>query len=318
MLEESVRFKSDPAWGEGCRLALSLGVWTAEFVDLINSRVIHQEENDDEECGRSVSLNGIVSTFVTPDNATRMAIKNLYSATTAKQLPDGEYPVRVVANFKQKLRGLSRSDIHMVMRLPDNKFGRMAPFLDLVLGMPVQITQNVRAEKMVANGTLGTLERIIFQPGTSFRLVRDDSFGVVVKIPSVPPQVVIVRIPRGPMAKAVNGSIDSDLFPLFYDCEPYKPCDISLPLSPNGEPRSLLVKIAQFPMVCAVGSTIYKDQGETLNAMVVTEWRSQTAIANKKEQPYLLVSRVTSRHAFATLEPITPDIVAWARPVRRQ
>jgi hypothetical protein len=34
--------------------------------------------------------------------------------------------------------------------------------------------------------------------------------------------------------------------------------------------------------VCAVGSTIYKVQGEVLNAMVVTEWCSQTATANKK------------------------------------
>jgi hypothetical protein len=66
--------------------------------------------------------------------------------------------------------------------------------------------------------------------------------------------------------------------------------------------------------VCAVGSTVYKVQSETLKAMVVTEWRSKMAIANKREQPYLLVSRVTSRRAFATLEPITPEIVAWAHP----
>ncbi|ETK88787.1 hypothetical protein L915_07006 [Phytophthora nicotianae] len=281
------------------------------FTYPLTGRVIRQDGD-----GKSVgfTLNGNLPTFVTPDNFTRQAINNLFVKETAYRLPKGQYPVRVVANFKGKLNGLSRSDIEIVMSLPDNKFGRMAPYLDLVPGMPIQITQNVRAEKLAANGTLGTLEKIIYQPGTAFRLVCDGVSGVIVKIPHPPPEAIIVRIPRGPLAKSIASDIDSDLFPLFYTSEPYKPCDLSLPLSPSGEPRKLSVKIGQFPLVCPVGSTIYKVQGETLEAMVVTEWRSQIAITNKKEQPYLLVSRVTSRNAFATLEPITPEIVAWAHP----
>jgi hypothetical protein len=61
----------------------------------------------------------------------------------------------------------------MVMGLPDSSLGRLAPYLDLIIGMPIQVSQNVRAEKMVANGTLDRLEAIIYHPGTTFRLVHD-------------------------------------------------------------------------------------------------------------------------------------------------
>lgn len=41
-----------------------------------------------------------LGTFVTPDNTTRVSINSLFISTAAKLLPEGEYPVRVVANFK--------------------------------------------------------------------------------------------------------------------------------------------------------------------------------------------------------------------------
>lgn len=43
----------------------------------------------------------------------------------------GEYPVCVVANFKGKLVMFEASEEKMVMALPDTKFGRMAPYLNL-------------------------------------------------------------------------------------------------------------------------------------------------------------------------------------------
>jgi hypothetical protein len=66
--------------------------------------------------------------------------------------------------------------------------------------------------------------------------------------------------------------------------------------------------------VCAVSSTVYKVQVETLNSMVVTEWQSKNAFANKTEQPYLLVSRVTAREGFTSLQELTENVIAWAHP----
>ncbi|KAG6960306.1 hypothetical protein JG687_00008293 [Phytophthora cactorum] len=47
----------------------------------------------------------------------------------------------------------------------------MAPYLDLIVGMPIQ-------------------------PNTKFRLVHDSNANISVKLPSVPPPAVIVRLPR--------------------------------------------------------------------------------------------------------------------------
>jgi hypothetical protein len=304
ILDESVRFRADPEWGRGCCFARQ-GVWLPEFVRLINSRVIT----------RSQSLESILSTpsIITPDNSTRLAINNLFISTAAKMMKEGEHPVRVVANFKGKLARLGASEIRTIMALPDTKFGRMAPYLDLIVGMPIQITQNVRAGKSVANGTLGVLEAIIYHPETTFCIVHDSIADMNVKVPSLPPRALIVRIHRGSAAAAMPGC-DSDLFPLFPDARSFSQSDIRLAPSGSGMPRSLSVRIEQFPLVCAISSTVYKVQGETLDNMIVAEWRSESRLANKREQPYLLVSRVTSRNAFRTLCPLTEDIIKWAHP----
>jgi hypothetical protein len=307
ILKESVRFLKDPEWGRGCQQA-RLGVWTPEFVGLINSRLL-----SDDLLSESITDESF-GTFVTPDNSTRVSINGLFVSTSAKLLPEGDYPVRVVANFKGKLSALRRSEVRTIMSLPDTKFGRMAPYLDLIIGMPIQVTQNIRAAKHVANGTLGRLEAIVYHPETAFRLIYDSVAGITVKVPSPQPPAVMVRIDRGPCATSMVGCTDGDIFPLFFDSQAYSACNIALAGIVNGVPRSLSVRIQQFPLVCAVSSTVYKVQGETLNGMVVTEWKSGSAVANKKEQPYLLDSRVTSRTAFATLTPLTTAIIDWAHP----
>ncbi|KAJ8556699.1 hypothetical protein ON010_g9267 [Phytophthora cinnamomi] len=280
------------------------------FINLINSRVM----STDIVLDAAIAGDRTFGTFVTPDNATRISINNLFISTAARALPTDEYPVRVVANFKGKLAALRRSEVRKIMTLPDTKFGRMAPYLDLIVGMPIQITQNIRAAKLVANGTLGRLDSILYYPGTTFRLVHDKEANMTVKVPDRPPPAVLVRIDRGPTAHSLLGCDDADVFPLFFDTQSYNACNISLPGTANGLPRALSVRIQQFPLVCAVSSTIYKVQGETLDGMVVTGWRSACARTNKREQSYLLVSRVTSRSAFVALSPLTDDIIRWARP----
>jgi hypothetical protein len=309
MLEEPVRFRADPEWDQGCHFARK-GIWLPSFVKLINSRVISQSDSLQKE----FSSAGSIASFITPDNSTRLAINNLYISSAAKLMNAGDYPVRVVANFKGKLEKLGASEVKIVMTLPDTKFGRMAPYLDLIAGMPIQVTQNVRPEKAAANGTLGVLETIVYHPDTEFCVVYDSVAGVTVQIPSHPPTALIVRIRRGATAASMPGCTDSDLFPLFYDARPYSTSDIRLAPSGSGMPRSLSIRIEQFPLVCGVSSTVYKVQGDTLDNMVVTEWRSENRIVNKREQPYLLVSRVTSRFAFRSFCPLTDEIVRWARP----
>ncbi|OWZ20364.1 hypothetical protein PHMEG_0005236 [Phytophthora megakarya] len=96
--------------------------------------------------------------FVLPDNATRTAINNGFVTAAAKRLPAGLYPCWVVENFKGALSGLSRRDVEYMMGLSDTRFAGMARSVDLVKGMPIQITQNVRPTKGAANGKLWFLE----------------------------------------------------------------------------------------------------------------------------------------------------------------
>jgi hypothetical protein len=310
VLEESVRFRHDPEWGEGCRLA-RLGQWTPAFVDLINSRVrvrrhVDQEQQHDQletpaPLERDATV-GAGAVFVTPENATRLAVNNAFVEETAAVLPIDLFPVRVLANFKSALNSLSRSDLRYILGLPDNRFGRMAPYLDLVNGMPIQITQNVATAKGAADGTLDSL-------------VRDGATNtVVLQLFSRPPDYAVLRLPHRPHASPIRPELDPELFPVLYATEAYKKMTITLPKAPNGSARSITVKPQQLPFVCAVGSTVYKVQGETLQSMVVMNWKSQQRIVNKPQQTYLLVSRVTSRHALIALIPFTNELAAWSKP----
>jgi hypothetical protein len=304
VLEESVRFRNDPEWGAGCAAA-RLGQWSQSFIDMINSRLV----------ASTTSGNWSAETvFVTPDNATRAAINHEFVIETAKRLAPGNYPIRLVANFKGTLSHLSRHDVEHVMRLPDTRFRRMAPFLDLIPGMPIQVTQNVRPTKGAANGTLGFLEHVEFHRDTRFRLIRDTNAGIVVQVPSKPPLYAIIRIDRGPHAVPIDHQTDPHLFPVFFDAQAYSKSSIPLPKSVTGEKRYLSVQLQQLPIASAVGSTIYKVQGETLQSMVVVDWKSPVALVNKPQQTYLLVSRVVFRYAFATIKPFTTQLAHWSRP----
>ena len=74
------------------------------------------------------------TTYVTPDNETRLAINNAFIAELAESLPNGHYPIRVVAKFNGGLNGKSAEDISKVMSLPDSRFHKLAPYIDIVPG----------------------------------------------------------------------------------------------------------------------------------------------------------------------------------------
>ncbi|KAE9346931.1 hypothetical protein PR003_g7197 [Phytophthora rubi] len=178
--------------------------------------------------------------------------------------------------------------------------------------MLVQVTQNVATAKGIANGTLGTLEYVHFPNGTHFRLVRDGASSAIAQLPSCAPDYAMLRAPR-PRATSIRAGLGRELFPVFFATEAYKKATITLPKASNGQPRAITVKPQQLPFVCAVGSTVYKVQGETLNTMVVMDWRSKQRVMNIPQQTYLLVSRVTSRNAFFALNPFTEKLAVWSK-----
>jgi hypothetical protein len=218
VLEESVSFRHDPEWEEGCRLA-RLGLWTPAFVALINCRVhvrchVDQEQQHDQletpaPLERDATV-GADAVFVTPENATCLAVNNAFVEETAAVLPSDVFPVRVLANFKGALNSLSSSELRYILGLPDNRFG---PYLDLINGMPIQITQNVATAKGAANGTLGSIVAVHFPDGTRFRLVRDGATNTVVLLPSPPPDYAYFVSRTDPTRRRSGPSSTPSCFP---------------------------------------------------------------------------------------------------------
>lgn len=244
----------------------------------------------------------------------RTAINAQFIQHVANNLPKNSFPVRILADFAGKLNGLSRQDIDMVMGLPDNKFGGLAPYLDLVLGMPVVITVNVRTQKQVTNGTTGVIHHIQFPPDTTFQLVRDSRTGVAVQLPNQRPLYALLKLDRGMHAPSISDGYCSELFPVFPDTEPFSYSNIFLTPAQNGHPRTLKCKIRQFPFVCCVGVTAYKLQGATLPSLAVPDWKPAAARANRPEQAYIYVSRVRTREGLHILKPFTRALADWSRP----
>ena len=202
------------------------------------------------------------------------------------------------------------------MGMPESSFGRLAPFLDLVPGMLVQVTQNVRPAKGVANGTMAVLDSVQFPHHTTFELMQDSTTGVQVYIPSKRPLFALLRIERGDDSTAMPGVGGvTSLFPVFPDVEPYNVPVVSLTPARGGKKRPISLKIKQFPFVSAVGLTVYKVQGETLQSMMIVNWKTgHRNGVDKREQAYLMLSRVVKRTGLLILEPFTAQLAAWSTP----
>ncbi|KAH9106593.1 hypothetical protein AeMF1_017846 [Aphanomyces euteiches] len=326
VLDENVRFAKDPEWGKLVSLARK-GVWTQDLVDILNSRIQPQGLILKDMKQKLVSTSDSsgtkrCTTYTTPDNRTRQAIINAYTAALSKKLPVNHYPIRIVANFNGLLNDLSSMDVSSIMSLPDTKLGNMAPFIDFIPGMPVVFTQNVNPQQGIANGTFGILHSVQFDDTTKFKLVQDSGSKLKVLIPSKPPEVVFVRVNRpkhfGSVPRdGLDVSLPPDVYPVFV----YKPpalTEVALTPGPGGTKRSIKLRLNQFPFVNAIASTVYKIQGETMESLVVADRKAKSSRYNKAvntcQQGYIAISRLTKRDGFSALQPLTDECIRYFRP----
>eukprot|EP00121_Abeoforma_whisleri_P013083 Awhi_evm2s12079 len=76
------------------------------------------------------------------------------------------------------------------------------------------------------------------------------------------------------------------------------------------------VKIKQFPITPSTACTIYKVQGVTSKRLVCLDWKSKYDVVNKRENGYLIVSRVTNRNDFLTIFPLTKHLCDSFQPTK--
>ena len=335
-LEENMRFLNDPEWGFELSKARR-GIWSKRLIDIINERLLvtNQAIELNSIDIQSHLIDTVVSlpdqnnpktmsqtVFATPSNASKQAINHIFTKAMSNSLPDDMLPIRVVADFWGQLDGLSDANKNYVMGLDESKFGRLAPFLDLVIGMSVMVTQNEEPLKGIANGTFGVLIDIQFPKDTLFRTVYDDILDFEVLVPSKLPTLAWISTNRGEGAFAPPVSGDdlllnrNDIFPI-YPCQPFRPAAPIKLLTKDENNQQMFIKnlkITQLPIIPCSASTAYKLQGETLNSEVIVDWKSEVSIINRRQQAYLMLSRCTTREALITLHLFTEGLAEWFVP----
>ena len=335
-LEENMRFLNDPEWGLELAKARR-GIWTARLIDIINERLLITNQTIELNSINIQSnlIETVVSlpdqsnqktmsqtVFATPSNASKQAINHIFTKAMSNTLPDNMLPIRVVADFWGQLDDLSNENKDYVMGLDESKFGRLAPFLDLVIGMSVMVTQNEEPLKGIANGTFGVLIDIQFPKDTLFRTVYDEILDFEVLVPSKLPTLAWISTNRGEGACAppVNGDDTllnrNDIFPIF-PRQPFRPAEPIKLLTKDTSNQQMFIKnlrITQLPIIPCSASTAYKLQGETLNSEVIVDWKSEVSIINRRQQAYLMLSRCTTREALIILHPFTKGLAEWFVP----
>jgi hypothetical protein len=201
-LDENNRFIKDPDWGKGCYFARK-GIWLQEFVERINQKFINQSN-----LSNTSEINSNCSTqFVTPDNNLRYHINQKFISFFSKSncsASNNNIPIRIAATFSFKFNKLghtnqylSKQDKRKIMSQRDDQLSRLAPFIDVIIGMPITITQNINTTYGICNGTFGKVLDIQFPTDTVFYKIRDAESSTYIYIPSKPPDVIIIFIEDG-------------------------------------------------------------------------------------------------------------------------
>jgi len=286
ILLQNYRQKDDPEWARYCNDA-RFGIWSDEFVNLINSRHISKIHELPPQFKHNK-----YTPIVTPLNSRRFQINLQYIRSVLKTSDYNKKIYRLVANISCKLGSLSDSDIPVILSLSDEKFDKLCPLLDIFIGMPVTVTQNVNKTEGVVNGSVFLVKSINFADDTTFSRIYDPYYEAFLEIPSITPESLLLFSP--------TDSREVLLFPI----NSTKWTKISISFD-----RFKEIKLKQFPCVSAIGSSVYKIQGDTLNSMIIDSWWSNTG-ADCPEQGYVYVSRVTSRYSLLILEELTKDVVS--------
>jgi len=176
--------------------------------------------------------------------------------------------------------------------------------------MPVMITQNQDCLCGIANGQLGKISKIQFEPGTTWKTVADESMGgILVNIPDRMPEVVFVKVDR---AETVPNSpqlldmrahygLEPGTVPIF----PYENdrCRIDL-----NKQRSMSAKVVQFPLVPAHSISIHKAQGQTLPRVIIGSFKSGNSFATFSAI-YVALSRAKTLDGLLLLEPFNDALI---------
>lgn len=135
--------------------------------------------------------------------------------------------------------------------------GRLAQRVELAVGMQVMVTLNLATEADLANGSRGTVERIVLDPREPPLPVHDTEEGVVRL--EYPPVMIVFR-PFHYEFAPIPG-FEPGLIPIF-------PFEVSFTVDTGVKSRTP-IKRRQYALVSAYAFTDHKSQGQTLDYAIV-------------------------------------------------
>lgn len=201
-----------------------------------------------------------------------------------------------------------------IRRLSDEDTERLPMRLYLQEGMPVMITQNQDCVCGIANGQLGTVSKVQFDPETSWVVKTDDSMGgIPVRIPDALPEVIFVKVdrvdtvPDSPQLQVMRQryALEPGTVPIF----PYESDSCTIEITKD---RSMRAKVKQFPLVPAFSISIHKSQGQTLPKVIVGSFRQGNSFATFNAI-YVALSRAKKLEGLLLLEPFEDDLISRLR-----
>jgi len=201
-----------------------------------------------------------------------------------------------------------------IRRLGDEDTERLPMRLYLQQGMPVMITHNQDCICGIANGQLGTISKIQFQPETKWTTMADESMGgILVKVPDRIPEVIFVKVnradtvPNSPQLQAMREQygLEPGTVPIF----PYQNDTCKIDLAKN---RTIRAKVTQFPLVPAHAISIHKAQGQTLPKVIIGSFKLANSFASFSAI-YVALSRAKTLDGLLLFEPFNDALIERLR-----
>jgi hypothetical protein len=166
--------------------------------------------------------------------------------------------------------------------------------------MPVRVKANQCIPKGVANGAPATIHHIDWDAATTFSVQNDGTW-----LASMQSRNIYVEI---------QNCASTARFP---ENPPHWPPSV-MPIHQTSGPIKGMkpsMSIKGFPIVPAFGTTVHGVQGETLDAVDVTNLRPPGGSGVDKHAMYVALSRLRTRHGLRWIRALpTPDDYTFFRP----
>ena len=242
------------------------------------------------------NTHNIYAPLLTTNNKTRYEFNYSILNQFAQQTKRTYHSYHTSITSKEDLTPILRKDL---LQLPENATEKLPTRLDLVLGMPLTVTQNNENGHLpLMNGTIGTLYSIVNDPDNQTVTLPN---GVVRH--KKPPLLIWIQT-SSKLRLAPN--FPQGLFPLFAVSQ-----TVSAKFSAS---HSIKIKLHTLTVVPAFALTTEKCQGLTLKGCIVAPLLTIYRTSPQKTALYVALSRPTTIQNLHLCEPLTVKDLMYFRP----